>query len=118
MHAGVHVVYVFDFGWGAARWSLHLCAQAFFFWPPIGCQNRARAIENQCYVLAVNRLGENPNGDTYSGGSVVLDYLGQPMVDCGDRLMAASAGLSMEELEKFRAYFPAAMDQDDFELKL
>ena len=79
---------------------------------------RARAIENQCYVLAVNRLGENPNGDTYSGGSVVLDYLGQPMVDCGDRLMAASADLSMEELDKFRAYFPAAMDQDDFELKL
>ena len=48
----------------------------------------------------------------------MLDYLGQPMVDCLDRLMAASADLSMEELEKFRAYFPAAMDQDDFELKL
>jgi omega-amidase len=38
---------------------------------------RARAIENQCFVLAVNRIGLDPKGLSYSGDSVVLDPLGK-----------------------------------------
>jgi len=79
---------------------------------------RARAIENQIYVLAVNRLGRNPLGDEFSGGSVVLDFLGQPVIDCGDDLSVVDASLSMKALRKFRQHFPAEMDSDDFELKL
>lgn len=37
---------------------------------------KARAIENQCYVVAVNRIGEDANGLSYSGDSVVVDALG------------------------------------------
>ncbi len=74
----------------------------------------ARAIENQVYVVAVNRLGSNPLGDEYSGGSVILDYLGQPMENCRATRMVASADLSFQALEDFRAHFPAALDRDDF----
>ena len=79
---------------------------------------KARAIENQVYVVGVNRLGDNPEGDSYSGGSVILDYLGQPIKDCGDVLAVASESLSMQKLEDFRKYFPASMDQDQFEIKI
>ena len=78
---------------------------------------RARAIENQCYVIAVNRLGNNPNGDRYSGGSAILDYLGKPMEpmgDCKNRKQVATAALSMDSLIEFRKHFPASMDRDDF----
>lgn len=78
---------------------------------------RARAIENQVYVLGVNRLGENPNGDVYRGGSVILDYLGQPVIDCEDREMIGNSTLSMSALTEFREFFPAAMDSDDFEIQ-
>lgn len=78
---------------------------------------RARAIENQCYVLAVNRLGKNPNGDTYSGGSAILDFMGQPMEDCEDQFRIASASLSASGLETFRQFFPASMDQDAFTIE-
>jgi predicted amidohydrolase len=37
---------------------------------------KARAIENQCYVVGVNRVGEDANGLSYSGDSQVIDALG------------------------------------------
>ena len=77
---------------------------------------RARAIENQAYVLGVNRLGINPGGDTYSGGSVILDFMGQPLEDFGDQLRVSNASLSMGELSQFRSFFPASMDRDNFEI--
>lgn len=77
---------------------------------------RARAIENQTYVLGVNRLGSNPIGDDYSGGSVILDCLGMPMEDCEDKTTIANATLSWQKLEEFREYFPAAMDSDSFDI--
>lgn len=75
---------------------------------------RARAIENQSYVLAANRLGDDPVGNTYSGGSGIFDFLGQPMVDCGDGMMIAQASLSMSLLGEFREAFPAGLDSDEF----
>ena len=76
----------------------------------------ARAIENQSYVIGVNRLGSNPNGDEYSGGSVILDYLGKPIESCKDCMTVASASLSMADLQEFRAHFPASLDRDNFEI--
>lgn len=78
---------------------------------------RARAIENQVYVLGCNRLGADPVGNTFSGGSVILDYLGQPLVDCKDQTMMARHVLSMAKLAEFRDHFPAAMDADAFRLE-
>ena len=45
---------------------------------------RARAIENQCYVVGVNRTGKDPSLE-YSGDSVVYDPLGKVVLDCGDK---------------------------------
>ena len=77
---------------------------------------RARAIENQCYVLAVNRLGCNPYGEDFSGGSVILDFMGMPVRDCSDAVHIASTSLSYKKLMRFREHFPASLDQDDFTL--
>lgn len=43
---------------------------------------RARAIENQCYVVAVNRIGSG-GGLTYDGGSAAIDPWGEPLVPTG-----------------------------------
>lgn len=75
---------------------------------------RARAIENQCYVLAVNRVGQNPAGEDYRGGSAILDPLGSPIALCGESEMIQTATLSKSRLQSIRADFPAAMDQDHF----
>ncbi len=77
---------------------------------------RARAIENQSYVVGCNRLGSDPNGNRFAGGSVILDFLGQPLVDCQDRPMVGTFALSMPKLRAFREHFPAAMDADRFTL--
>ncbi len=77
----------------------------------------ARAIENQVYLIGVNRLGNNPLGDEYLGGSVILDYLGKPIQDCKERLESSSATLSMDALNEFRQHFPASLDCDEFDIK-
>ncbi|WP_028240015.1 amidohydrolase [Stutzerimonas azotifigens] len=74
----------------------------------------ARAIENLCYVAAVNRVGTDGKGHPYSGDSQVLDFQ-------GDALLAAEAGdgvfrtrLSAEGLAAYRERFPAYQDADPF----
>ena len=72
----------------------------------------ARAIENQCYVVGVNRVGEDP-GNNYCGGSRVIDPYGQIMAECEDgKEMEATAKVDMEVLEAFRAKFPVLDDAD------
>ena len=72
----------------------------------------ARAIENQCYVVGVNRVGEDP-GNNYCGGSRVIDPYGKIMAECEDgREMEVTAEVDMEVLEAFRAKFPVLDDAD------
>lgn len=79
---------------------------------------RARAIENQCYVVGVNRSGDDPK-EHYSGDSVVLDYLGQPLAAADASVEQTIVGeLSLDKLEAFRIGFPAHLDADKFELKI
>ncbi len=78
---------------------------------------RARAIENQCYVAGVNRVGRDGNDVPYAGGSAVVDYLGQDIVNLGDRADSAVVTLDPEALAKFRDRFPFAADADDFEIR-
>lgn len=78
----------------------------------------ARAMENQCYTVGVNRIGEDGKGIAHSGDSVVLDPKGEAL----SRLQANEAGvetvhLSYDELINWRKTFPAWMDADDFNLK-
>ncbi len=78
---------------------------------------RARAIENLCYVAAVNRVGSDGNGHAYSGDSAVLDFLGQPAVELDDQVGVATVTLSAQALAGHRERFPAQLDADAFELR-
>jgi omega-amidase len=76
----------------------------------------ARAIENQCYVVAVNRVGPDGTGASHAGDSVVHDFLGQPLVELGAEAAVASAALDRPALDAFRDRFPAQLDADRFTL--
>lgn len=72
----------------------------------------ARAIENQCYVAGVNRVGNDP-ACQYCGGSVVIDPYGKTIAACTDNLECeATATIDIEALEAFRAKFPVLNDAD------
>ena len=72
----------------------------------------ARAIENQCYVAGVNRVGTDPSCE-YCGGSVVIDPYGKCIASC-ERGEASEATtlIDMEALEAFRQKFPVLGDAD------
>lgn len=72
----------------------------------------ARAIENQCYVAGVNRVGTDPSCQ-YCGGSVLLDPYGNTMAACQDNYECeATAVIDMEALRAFRQKFPVLNDAD------
>ena len=78
---------------------------------------RARAIENQCYVAGVNRVGTDPSC-TYSGGTVLLDPWGKPLAACPDDAETSCSGeIDLKVLSDFRRSFPALDDADSFSLK-
>ena len=75
---------------------------------------RARALENQCYVVGVNRVGSDKACD-YMGDSMVLDAYGNISAWCKDSVEGvAAAELDMEELQRFRDKFPVLGDADEF----
>lgn len=72
----------------------------------------ARAIENQCYVAGVNRVGSDPSNE-YDGGSMVIDPYGRIISSCQDGFESlASAFIDMDSLEAFRKKFPVLNDAD------
>ena len=78
---------------------------------------RARAIENQCFVAGVNRVGSDPACE-YCGGSAVIDAYGRTLSACEDGCEeAVSAEIDMEKLQAFREKFPVLHDADDFMMK-
>lgn len=78
---------------------------------------KARAIENQSYVLGVNRVGNDPVC-TYNGCSAIVDFYGKTMA-ASERSAPCrlSAVLDMEKLEHFRRKFPVLDDADVFRLE-
>lgn len=77
---------------------------------------RARAIENLCYGIGVNRVGTDGNKLSYLGGSVVLDPLGHPLVECGAQPQAVTTTISADTLRAHRKRFPFHLDADAFTL--
>lgn len=75
---------------------------------------RARAIENLSYCVGVNRVGIDGNNHQYSGDSVALDFLGQPLVELGALEQVVTTTLDPNELQTHRERFPAWMDADTF----
>ena len=76
----------------------------------------ARAIENLCYVAAVNRIGSDGNGHPYAGDSQVLDFQGEPLVEAGAVAGIFHTTLSATALTAYRERFPAQRDADVFHL--
>lgn len=76
----------------------------------------ARAIENLCYVAAVNRIGVDHNGYPYSGDSQVLDYMGNALLQAGEQQGVFYSSLSSAALAQFKQRFPAYLDADPFSL--
>ncbi|HEV7349385.1 amidohydrolase [Telluribacter sp.] len=78
---------------------------------------RARAIENQCYVAGVNRVGADGNGIEHLGGSQLIDFLGEPITDLGEAEAAKVVNIEKAPLVTYREKFPAYLDADSFELQ-
>lgn len=70
---------------------------------------RARAIENQAYVAAVNRCGRDPNV-AYSGRSQIIDPRGEMLADGGGEEGVIRAELDLDALRDYRDRFPALND--------
>jgi predicted amidohydrolase len=70
---------------------------------------KARAIENQAYVAAVNRCGRDPNVE-YSGRSQIIDPRGEVIEDAGGGEGIIRAELNLAALREYRAKFPALDD--------
>ena len=78
----------------------------------------ARAIENQAYVVGVNRVGTDGVNVSYAGDSMALDFRGRSLAQAGELPGVITVELSLGPLETFREKFPAHLDADRFSLDL
>jgi len=72
---------------------------------------RARAIENQAYLLAANRIGVDGNGHEYTGGSVVIDPLGATLASAHGEPAIVMADVEAGTVADVRTRFPFAADR-------
>lgn len=73
---------------------------------------RARAIENQCYVCGVDRVGSDPSC-SYNGGTAIIDAYGRTVAACPDgEVSVITAQIDMDALTAFRKKFPVLGDRD------
>jgi predicted amidohydrolase len=75
---------------------------------------RARAIENQCFCIGLNRTGIDGNNYRYSGDTVVFNVLGETIYQAGTEEEIINIELNMRDLEKYRNYFPVLKTIDKF----
>jgi predicted amidohydrolase len=68
---------------------------------------RARAIENQCFVIAPNQIGAHPPGDRSGGRSLIVDPWGLPLAMASDGETAIVAELDFERLREVRRTLPS-----------
>ena len=77
---------------------------------------RARAIENQCFVVAVNRVGTDGNQLLYPGHSSVYDMDGQQRLFMDNREGFDNIALDREELIQYRNHYRFLQDRDRFSI--
>lgn len=78
---------------------------------------KARAIENQCFVVGVNRIGKDPS-EYYSGHTAIIDFQGQVLKVAPENEEAVvNSTVDLNNLEAFKASFPVWLDADSFEIK-
>ena len=74
----------------------------------------ARAIENQSWVIGLNRVGKDGNGLDYPGRSVVFDPSGACAADLGNEECTRLLELNLSQVRQLRNEFPFQADADDF----
>ena len=72
----------------------------------------SKAIENQCYVIGVNRVGVDGNKIEYSGDSAVINFKGDTLFEKANEEFIYTVQLSYAELKKYREEFPFWKDAD------
>jgi len=78
----------------------------------------ARAIENQCYVIGVNRIGEDGNGIKHSGDSMVINPRGEVISTTkANEKSIETIYLDRNYLDEFRKIFPVGLDADSFDIR-
>jgi len=77
---------------------------------------RARAIENQCYVLAVNRLGVDENNFEYNGHSAAIAFDGSTLIENADPGILY-ASLDKASMKQYKEKLPFFRDADQIEIK-
>ena len=78
---------------------------------------QARAIENQCYVIGVNRVGDDGNNIHYSGDSRIIDPLGEILYHRENTEDVFTYTLQKQKLEEVREKFPFWKDADTFNIE-
>jgi deaminated glutathione amidase len=68
---------------------------------------RARAIENQAFVIAANQVGEHPGGARSGGRSMIVDPWGVVLAQASDDVGYAAAALDLDRLAKVRSNLPS-----------
>ncbi len=72
--------------------------------------NKARAVENQCYLISCNCAGTH-QGVTFGGNSMVVDPSGVCVASGGEKETVVWVEVDMDEVEKTRRSFPALKDR-------
>ena len=76
----------------------------------------ARAIENQSYVIGVNRVGEDGNEFGYTGHSAAIDPMGDTMIEIENEEKTVIVTLIKEEVIKLRRYMQFLRERDNFKI--
>ncbi len=76
---------------------------------------KARAIENQCYTIGVNRVGEDGAKLSYAGDSTLVDFAGKPLLEAQKIEGEFTAKIFLSERQAFMNKLPFLADQDGFE---
>lgn len=75
---------------------------------------KARAIENQCFVVGCNRMGRDGNGLEHDGYSALIDYSGQVLEEVAQKPDVLFTIFTKDALDGYRQNFPFLADGDDF----
>lgn len=102
----VNGIYDYDILFISANWP----ASRAYQWKQLLI---ARAIENQSYVIAINRCGKDGRDYIYSGGSMLIGPTGEIIHECGETEEITYQTLSIPMLYKIREKFPFAEDWDN-----
>ena len=77
----------------------------------------ARAIENQCFTIGVNRVGLDGNNIAHSGNSMIVGPLGEVLYHCAYEEDIFHISLQKEEIDNTRSKFPFWKDADFFHIQ-